>query len=130
MPGTGALSRVGSPDEFVHYRSLWDIGAAGAHTKAAGVNGKGFTGIARTAAGKYTVTMADMMPVGPFVGAHVEHFGVADAAPTETKVTKASWNPTTRTFLYENWSEGGAPAQTELASGDQVMVDVWFQKTK
>lgn len=129
-----AANPVRCLDETVTILSRWDVGAAGAHTKASNCNGTGISGIARTAAGKYTITFQRGMPVGPLLDLRITHWPVADAGQKSVRPTKAGYTAETAaaaaTALYEAWSIGTTPAQIELESGCQVTVEATFQKTK
>lgn len=122
-------------DEVIEYTSLWDIGSTGAHTKVSGVPGTGFSGIARSATGKYTITFSGpgVLPVGKLIDLVVTHWPAADAANLNLRPSKATWTPetstTAATVKYEAW-DNDTTAQTELASGDQVSVTAKFLKTK
>lgn len=121
-------------DEIQTSVALWDIGATGAHTKTANVPGKGFTSVARTAAGKYTVTFARGVPVGQFMGLQLDLQTAADAGPLNLKYTAGSYTSETQaaqaTALYEAWSVGTAPAETEIPSGSKVLMTAVWQKTR
>jgi len=123
----GAVMR--SYDEVITFHSRWVIGASGAHTKAAGVAGSGFRSVARNVAGKYTVTLSDP-PVGPIVDVKLTHWPADAAAPKNLRPTVSSYDPSAKTLKYEAWSVGTTPALAELASGDQVSIEVVFQKTR
>lgn len=120
-------------DEVVTLISRWTIGSTGAHAKTAGYPGTGFTGIARTAAGKYTVTFNYGVPVGGLIDLDVRHWAAADAANLNPRPTVSSYTTETAsaaaTVKYETW-DNDTTAQTELTSGDQVTVTARFLKTK
>lgn len=120
-------------DEVIVLTSKWDIGSSGAHTKVTGCLGTGFSGIARTAAGKYTVTFNRGVPVGPLLELRVTHWPAVDAGPLLAHPKVSTYTSETAaaaaTVKYETW-DLDTSAQTELASGDQVTVTAVFQKTK
>src|SRR4051812_26869376 len=107
-------------DEVIVLTSKWDIGATGAHTKATGCNGTGFSGVARTAAGKYTVTFNRGLPVGKLLDFRVTHWPAVDAQMFDCGPRKSGFTAETSaaaaTMLYEAWDNDTA-AQTELTSG-------------
>lgn len=121
-------------DEVQSFTSKWDIGSSGAHTKVSGVPGTGFSGVARTAAGKYTITFSAGMPVGGLLSLKVEHWPAADAEPLVAGPTKSGYTAETAaaaaTALYESWVIDETAAQTDFASGDQVVITATFLKTK
>lgn len=125
--------RYGNGEEYIVYTSKWDIGASGAHTKVTGIPGTGFTGVARTAAGKYTITFTRSVPVGGLVDLQITHWPAVDAANLNPRPSKAGYTAETAsaaaTALYETW-DNDTTAQTELASGDQVTITAVFLKTK
>ncbi len=128
-----SISTQRSNDEVITYFSKWDIGSTGAHTKAADCPGTGFSGIARTNSGKYTVTFNRGIPVGKLVEFRVTHWPVADAQGFDCGPRKSGFTAETAaaaaTMLYEAWDNDTA-AQTELTSGDQVSVTAVFLKSK
>src|SRR5260221_12143100 len=117
-----ARSPLRSYDEIQEMTSMWDIGASGAHTKTANVPGTGFTSVARTAAGKYTVTFAKTNPIGPLVQLVLTYWGVADAAALDLRATTATYTAETSaaaaTVKYESW-DLATPSQAELANCSQ-----------
>lgn len=127
---TGALPIVRSGDEIITMTAVYDIGAAGAHTKNAAVPGRAFTSVTRNSAGSYTVNFSDNIPQGFFLGMTVDLAKVAAAGPSNTRYTKASYSGSLRTASYENWSVGTTPAITELVSGDQVLITAKWLKTR
>lgn len=120
-------------DEVVELVSKWDIGSTGAHTKVSYVPGTGFASVARTAAGKYTVTFARGLPLGPMVDCVLTHWAAADAANLNLRPTVGGYTAETSaaaaTMLYEAW-DNDTTAKTELASGDQVSITCRFLKTR
>lgn len=120
-------------DDYSVYVSKWDIGANGAHTKVSGIPGTGFSGVARTAAGKYTITFQPGVPVGGLVDLIVTHWPAVDAANLNPRPSKAGFTAETAaasaTMLYETW-DNDTTAQTELSSGDQVTITAVFLKSK
>lgn len=128
------MTAIKGTDEVQVFTSMWTIGSSGAHTKTTNVPGTGFTGVARTAAGKYTVTFArGQLPLGPIVDVGLTHWPAADAGPLVLRPTVSSYTPETSaaagTLLYEAW-DLDTSAQTELASGDKVSLTCRFLKTK
>lgn len=119
--------------EVVELISLWTIGSTGAHTKTSGVGGEGFDSVARTAAGKYTVTFSKGTPRGTLVSLELVHWPAADAQPLDLRPSVGTWTPETSaakaTVKYEAW-DNDTTAQTELASGDKVTIKAVFLKTK
>lgn len=119
-------------DEVITFHSKWDIGSTGAHTKATGCNGTGFASVARTAAGKYTITFQRGIPVGKLLELRVGHWPAVDAARFHAGPVKAGFTAETAgaaaTMLYETW-DSDTTAQTELTSGDQVSIVAVFQKS-
>lgn len=128
------ISLFRSGDELVEITSKWNIGASGAHTKTPGFVGTGFSGVTRTAAGKYTITFSRGTPPGGLVDLYVSHWPAADSNIKTTRPTVNGYTAETpaaqATALYESWSVTGAPAQSDFASGDQVTITAVFQKTK
>jgi hypothetical protein len=122
----GAVVR--SYDEVAEYHSSWEVGATGAHTKTTGVPGKGFLSVARTAAGKYTVTFTEV-PQGPLVELRVIHWSQTGAAPLLTAPVDGTYNPTTKTVQYNAWLSSTLAA-TEIPSGDRVSIVAVFEKTR
>jgi hypothetical protein len=120
-------------DEVLVFVSKWDIGSSGAHTKATNCNGSGFASVAQTATGKYTITFARGMPVGPLLDLQLTHWAAADAANLNLRPSVGTFTAETAaaaaTVKYEAW-DNDTTAQTELASGDQVTIVAIFQKTK
>ncbi len=120
-------------DELFVFVSKWDIGSSGAHTKATDCAGTGFSGVAQTAAGKYTVTFTRGMPVGKLLDFRVTHWPAIDAQGFDCGPRKSGFTAETAaaaaTMKYEAWDNDTA-AQTELTSGDQVSITAVFAKTK
>lgn len=122
-----------SADEVIQFVSKWTIGSTGAHTKTTGFPGTGFTGIARTAAGKYTITFAPGAPaLGGLLELRLSHWPAEDAASLNLEPRVSTYTPevegTSATVKYEAW-DNDTTAQTELTSGDHVTVVAVFQKT-
>ena len=126
------FSPVRCKDEVLELYSMWDIGSSGAHTKVSGVDGHGFSGIARTAAGKYTITFTKNIPAGKLIDLQVTHWAAADAANLNPRPSVSTFTSETdssgATVKYETW-DNDTTAQTELASGDRVSVKAVFLKT-
>lgn len=120
-------------DEVLTIISSWDIGASGAHTKTANIPGTGFASVARTAAGKYTVTFARGVPIGPFLDLHIEHYPAVDAQPLDAHPKLSTFTAETAaaqaTVKYETW-DNDTTAQTELANGDKVVITARWLKTR
>ncbi len=120
-------------DEVLEFVSSWEIGASGAHTKTTGIPGTGFTGVARTGAGQYTITFQRNMPVGPLVDLKVSHWPQANAAPLVASALDGGFTAETAaaaaTALYETM-DLETPARTELPNGDRVTITARFLKTK
>ena len=121
-------------DEILSATSQWTIGASGAHTKTANIPGTMFTGVARTAAGKYTVTFARGVPVGPFLELIVTAAKAADAETTTARWTLGTYTAETAaaaaTVKYESWEIDETAAQVDFASGDIVTLTARWLKTK
>jgi hypothetical protein len=122
-------------DEVVEAISTWDIGATGAHTKTSNIPGTQFASVARTAAGKYTVTFSAGVPRGDLLALECFHQPAANAGPLNLRMTKASYTRESAalgqaTVLYEAWSVGTTPAQTELSNGDKVTLKAIWSKTR
>jgi len=126
-------SPIRCADEIIEFVSLWDIGATGAHTKAANVPGSGFASIARTAAGKYTITFARGLPIGPFLRLDVCHLPAVDTEQLDSGARKSGFIAETAaaaaTLKYESWDNDTA-AQTDFVSGGQVSIRASFLKTR
>lgn len=120
----GALSPVRSNKEVEEVIAVFNIGASGAHTK---VYGSGMS-VARTAAGKYTVTFTEWRPV--LIDFTVQHWAQADAGPLLCRPTDGSFtsSATTASVKYEAW-DLDTSAQTELPDGDRVTITAKFLKT-
>ncbi len=126
MPGPkGCLSPERANVEVWEAIAVFNIGATGLHTRVRG----GGMSVARTAAGKYTITFTEWGPV--LVDLEVTVHRTADAAPLLPRPTKNSFTATAATApaLYETWNVAGTPAQTELTSGDVVTIRATFLKT-
>lgn len=124
----GSLSPIRGNKEIEEVLAVFDIGASGAHTK---VYGSGMS-VARTAAGKYTITFTEWRPV--LVDVRVQHWAQADASPLDCRPTDGSftYSATSASVDYEAWSQGTTvanPAQTEIPDGDRVTISVRFLKT-
>jgi hypothetical protein len=125
MPGPrGNQIPVRANAETFDVVGVFDIGAAGAHTK---VYGAGMS-VARTAAGKYTITFTEWGPV--LLDLDVRHWPQADAAPLVPRPSDGGFtkSATTATATYETW-DLDTPAQTELPNGDRVTIRATFLKT-
>jgi hypothetical protein len=115
-------------DELVTLTGRYEVGATGAHTIVAG--GKGITGVARTATGKYKMTLtAHGQPFGPIVHASATHWPQADAEPLVLAPSDGGYSASARSILFEAWVIDETAAQTEVPSGDQVSYTVTFLKT-
>ncbi len=101
------------------------VGAAGAHTK---VWGPGITSVARTAAGKYTMTFTEV-PFGPIISASGQHWPQVDAEPLVVAPSEGGYTASAKTLLFESWVIDETAAQTEIPSGDEVSYTVVFAKT-
>ena len=121
-------------DEVRTAISQWTIGASGAHTKTTSIPGTMFTGVARTAAGKYTVTFARGVPVGPFLGLDVTVASAADTEGPRARWTLGTYTAETAaaaaTVKYEAWDIDETATQIEIASGDIVTLTARWLKTK
>ncbi len=126
MLGNKKPSRV--VDRITKYHSMWDIGSTGAHTKTSGIPGTGFVSVARTAAGKYTVTFSDV-DLGGLINLQITHWPAADAGPLLGRPTVSSYSASAKTVAYETW-DLDISAQTELTSGDKVSIVATFLDTK
>jgi hypothetical protein len=113
-------------NETITYTGRYTVGSTGAHTIAAG--GTGIVGVARTAAGKYTMTFAEV-PFGPIVHAHAQHWPQADAEPLVMAPSEGGYDSGDKTLLWEAWVIDETAAQTEIPSGDEVSYTVTFLKT-
>ncbi len=111
--------------EVVTLHSRWTVGATGAHTK---VFGPGIASVARTAAGKYKMTLTDP-PVGPIVHAYAQHWPQADAEPLVMAPSEGGYTASSKELLFESWVVDETAAQTEVPSGDEVSYVVVFAKT-
>lgn len=130
----GSLKPIRSGTETYQLISMWDIGASGAHTKTSGVSGEGFASVARTAAGKYTITFSlGATTPGRLIDLEITHWPAVDAASLDVQPRTATWTAesgsTGASVKYEAW-DNDTTAQTELASGDQVTIKATFLKTK
>lgn len=129
-----AVSPIRCFDEVLTAVSQWTIGAAGAHTKTTGIPGTLFAGVARTAAGKYTVTFARGVPVGPFLGLDITVAKAVDTEGTPARWTLGTYTAETAaaaaTVKYEAWDVDETATQIELASGDIVTLTARWLKTK
>lgn len=126
MGAPGSLKPARAYDEVITLVSRWEIGATGAHTKDFG---KGFSSVARTAAGAYTVTFTDV-PEGPLIGLEVQHWSQATVEPLVTSPVDGSYSASAKTVKYETWAIDTTPAQTELPSGDKVTIIATFIKSQ
>lgn len=120
----GSLIPQRSNVETFDVIAVFDIGASGAHTKA---YGSGMS-VARTAAGKYTITFTEWGPV--LIDLDVRHWAQVDAAPLAVRPSEGEFSAsaTSATAKYESW-DLDTPAQTELPSGDRVTIRATFLKT-
>lgn len=121
-------------DEVQTFISVWEIGADGAHTKKAGVLGTGFASVARTAAGKYTVTFSTGMPAGGLVDFKITPWHVADEEPYNAQPTQGTFTAETAsaaaTVKYESWVIDETAAQTDFPDTAEVTLTATFLKTK
>jgi hypothetical protein len=125
MPGPrGNQVPVRANAETFDVVAKFSIGASGAHTKTYGAG----MSVARTAAGKYTITFTEWGPV--LLDMDIRHHATADAAGLVARPTKASFtkSATTATALYETW-DLATPTRTEIPNGDEVTIRVTFLKT-
>ncbi len=120
----GILMRA--QDELITFSGRYTVGASGAHTIAAG--GKGIASVARTAAGKYTMTFTEV-PFGPIVHASATHWAQIDAEPLRIDPKEGGYSSTAKTLLWESWVVDETAAQTEVPSGDEVSYSVTFLKS-
>ncbi len=129
-----AISPMRSADEVITYTSRWNIGATGAHVKSTGIPGTGFSGVARDAAGKYTITFQRGIPVGPLVELRITPFHVADEEGYIGRPTQAGFTAETAaaaaTHTYESWVVDETAAQTDWPSTAEVAITAVFLKTK
>ncbi len=121
---------IGTPikasNELVTLTGRYTVGANGAHTIAAG--GTGITSVARSAAGKYTMTFTEV-PFGLIVSAVAQHWPQIDAEPLVMAPSEGGYTASARTLLFEAWVIDETAAQTEVPSGDEVSYMVTFLKT-
>ncbi len=121
-------------DETITLVSKWDIGASGAHTKTSGVPGTGFTGVARTAAGEYTISFARGLPVGPLVELRCVQESAVDEEPKLLKPCVGTFTAETAaaaaTVKYEAWDVDETAVEVEIPSGGKVSITATFLKTK
>lgn len=120
----GSLSPVRANADTHEVIAVFDIGASGAHTKA---HGAGMS-VARSAAGKYTITFTEWGPV--LIDLKVTHWAQADAAQLAVRPTEGSFSTSaaSATAAYESW-DLDTPAQTDFPSGDRVTIRATFLKT-
>jgi hypothetical protein len=116
-------------DRVTQYHSLWDIGASGAHTKTSGFPNTGFSGVARTAAGKYTITFSDV-EMGGLVCLELVHWHAADTEPKLLAPTLSTYSASAKTVAYEAWDVDETATQIEIPSGDKVSIVATFLDTK
>ncbi len=120
-------------DEVITLTSRWNIGSSGAHVKSTGIPGTGFAGVAETAAGKYTITFARGIPVGPLVELRITPFHVADEEPYVARATQAGFTAETAaaaaTATYESWAIDETQAQTDWPSTSEVAITAVFLKS-
>lgn len=118
-------------DEVISSVSKWTVGASGAHTKTTGCPGTGVSGVARDAAGKYTMTFQRGVPVGPFLGIQGQVFVAADAAPFIIRPTAytAETAAAAATLTFEAW-DAATPSQAEITNGATVVYTCRWYKTK
>ncbi len=125
MGAPGSLNTAKVYGDTIEYVSRWTIGASGAHTK---VFGKGFSGVAETAAGKYTITFTEV-PFGPIVDCTLTHWAQADTEQLVLAPREGTYDAAAKTLKYEAWAVDDTPAQTEIPSGDEVSICVRWLKT-
>lgn len=125
MPAPGMLYPQRAAADTISYVSLWTIGATGAHTR---VYGRGFSGVARTAAGKYTITFTEV-PEGPLVDLKLTLWKAADEEPKILAPTLASYDAVAKTVKYEAWDIDETAAQVELISGGKVAITATWLRT-
>lgn len=119
----GSLSPKRVNVETIETLCVFDIGAAGAHTK---VYGSGIS-VARTAAGKYDVTFTEWGPV--LVDFQVTVWRQTDAETLTARPTDGSFSNSAGTCKYEIWEIDETAAQVDPASGDRVTIRATFLKT-
>ncbi len=120
-------------DETITLTSRWNIGTTGAHVKVTGVAGTGFASVAQTATGKYTITFARGIPIGPLVELRITPSHVVDEEPYVARQTQASFTAETlaaaATVKYESWAIDETQAQTDWPDTSEVTITAVFQKT-
>ncbi len=122
-------------DEIVVLTSKWTIGADGAHSKTSGHPGTGFKQVARSAAGKYTVTFSrGHVPNGPLHELRITGEQAADEEGLVARPTVGGYTPETpaaeATALYESWVIDETAAQTDWPAASKVSITATFLKTK
>lgn len=123
----GDQKPIRASDETYQVCCYFTIGASGAHTL---VYGKGMS-VARTAAGKYTITFQKSGPV--LVDLKCNPHGAVDTerpivTPTVSGFTKATATADA-TALVEAWDVDETATQIELASGTAIAYTATFLKT-
>lgn len=124
--GLGSTKPVRSKTEVNQVTCAFDIGASGAHTLKYGTG----MSVARTAAGKYTVTFQEAGMI--LLDFYVNHWPAVDAQPLDCSARIGTFTAPTAaadaTVKYEAW-DNDTTAQTELASGDRVVITAVFLKS-
>lgn len=120
-------------DEVIEMVSQWTIGSTGAHTRRTGVPGTGFASVARTAAGKYTVTFAKGAPSGKLIDLQVTIWQAVDEESLIPRPSVSTFTAETAsagaTVKYETWVIDETAAQTEIPSGAIVTIRATWLKT-
>ena len=118
QPGAKTLER-----ETVKLYAKFIVGAANAIT----VNrGKGIASIARTAAGKVTVTLEDVYT--DFLGAQVVKSNASAAAESRVYSVVSEDVASAKTVVI-GFSNAAVPAFTDLTSGDVVYVELTLKNS-
>jgi hypothetical protein len=121
----GSLKPQRSNQEVIDTIAVFDIGADGAHTR---VHGGGMS-VARTAAGKYTITFTEWGPV--LVDMTITVWRQTDAESLVARPTDGSFSATatSASAKFEIWEIDESAAQVDPASGDRVTIRAVFLKT-
>lgn len=119
----GSLKPVRSNVEVHEVYAVFDIGASGAHTK---VYGDGMS-VARTAAGKFTITFTEVGPV--LLDLDVRVWRQADAESLVARPTDGGFSFTNKTATFETWEIDETQAQVDPANGDRTTIKAVFLKT-
>ena len=123
----GDLKPVRANNEVMKVTCYFTIGATGAHTLAAGTG----MSVARTAAGKYTITFTRSGPI--LLNCTCNPWGAVDTerpivTPTVAGFTRATASADA-TLLVEAWDVDETATQIELASGTGITYEATFLKT-